>query len=253
MALERIQKILAKAGIASRREAERMILEGRIRVNGKVVDTLGFKADPSKDHIRVDGKRIGHFDPKITLMLNKPRGVVSTVRDPEGRKTVMDLLQRVRKRVFPIGRLDIDAEGLLLLTNDGDLAYLLSHPKFSVPKTYLVKVSGFPEERVLSRLKRGVTLEGGKAKAESIFMLRQAETNCWHRVVVTEGRTHLIKRMMAAVGHPVLKLKRIGFGPIRLNDLPSGQLRYLTPEETAKLRTSGSAVTIRRLSPHAED
>ena len=240
MALERIQKILAKAGVASRREAERMILEGRIRVNGKVVDTLGFKADPSKDHIRVDGKRIFHFEPKVTLVLNKPRGVVCTVRDPEGRKTVMDILQKVKKRVYPIGRLDYDAEGLLLLTNDGDLAYLLSHPKFSVPKTYLVKVSGLLEEKVLSRLKRGVVLEEGKAKAESIFMLRQTEKNCWLRVVVTEGRHHLIKRMMAAIGHPVLKLKRIGFGPIRLGDLPVGQLRYLTPEETAKLTTMGS-------------
>jgi len=129
LALERIQKILSRAGIASRREAERMLLEGRVTVNGKVIDTLGFKADPLKDHIKVDGKRLVRFEPNVTLLLNKPRGYVSTVRDPEDRPTVMNFLKGVKRRIYPVGRLDIDAEGLLLLTNDGDLAYLLSHPR----------------------------------------------------------------------------------------------------------------------------
>jgi pseudouridine synthase len=234
--LERIQKILARAGIASRREAERMVIEGRVTVNGKVVDELGFKADSSKDHIKVDGKRLVRFEPKIALLLNKPRGYVSTVKDPKGRPTVMDLLKNIKWRVYPVGRLDFDAEGLLLLTNDGDFTYLLSHPKFSIPRTYLVKVKGVPEEERLTRLKRGVMLEDGKAKAVSVQLLRQREKNSWIQVVVTEGRNRLVKRMFSAIGYPVLKLKRVGFGPIRLGDLRIGQFRYLTPEEIEKIR-----------------
>ena len=236
MALERVQKILAKAGIASRREAERMLTEGRIMVNGKIIETLGFKADPSKDSIKVDGKRISPFEPKIVLLLNKPRGYLSTVKDPKGRPTVVELLRNVKWRIYPVGRLDFDAEGLLLLTNDGEVAYLLSHPKFSVPKTYLVKVAGVPDEKKLTRLKSGVMLEDGRARAISCSLLRQREKNSWVRVVVTEGRNRLVKRMFSAIGHSVLKLKRIEYGPIRLGDLPFGQFRYLTPEEVERLK-----------------
>jgi len=226
---------LAKAGIASRREAERMVMEGRVSVNGKVVETLGLKADPSKDHIRVDGRKLTHFEPKAILLLNKPRGYLSTVKDPKGRPTVMDLLRDVKWRIYPVGRLDFDAEGLLLLTNDGDLANLLSHPRFSIPKTYLVKVGGVPDEKKLTRLKKGVRLEDGEARAVSCSLVRQKEKNSWVRVVVTEGRNRLIKRMFSAIGHPVLKLKRIEYGPVRLGDLPFGQYRYLTPGEMGKL------------------
>jgi len=236
LALERIQKILAKAGIASRREAERMMLEGRVVVNGKVADTLGFKADPLKDHIKVNGKRIGGFEPPMTLLLNKPRGYLSTVKDLKGRPTVLDLIKNVKWRIYPVGRLDFDAEGLLLLTNDGDLAYTLSHPKFSVPKTYLVKVSGVPDEKRLDHLKSGVMLEDGKASVVSYRILRQGEKNSWVQVVVTEGRNRLVKRMFSAIGHTVLKLKRIRFGPIKLGDLPFGQFRYLTPDEMEGLK-----------------
>ncbi len=236
LALERIQKILAKAGIASRREAERMVMDGRVMVNGKIIDALGFKADPLKDHVKVDGRRVAPFEPKIVLLLNKPRGYLSTIKDPEGRPTVMDLLRNVRCRVYPVGRLDFDAEGLLLLTNDGELANILTHPKFSIPKTYLVKVGGIPEEKKLARLKRGVMLEDGKARVVSCSILRQGEKNSWLRIVVTEGRNRLVKRMFAAIGHSVLKLKRIQLGPIQLGDLPFGQYRYLTPEEIAKLK-----------------
>jgi 23S rRNA pseudouridine2605 synthase len=234
--LERIQKILAKAGIASRREAEKMVMEGRVRVNGKVIETLGFKADPSKDHIKVDGKSLRHFEPKVILLLNKPRGYLSTVKDPKGRPTVLDLLNNIKWRIYPVGRLDSDAEGLLLLTNDGDLALLLSHPRFSIPKTYLVKVIGVPEEKNLIRLKRGVMLEDGEAKAVSCTLIRQREKNSWVRVVVTEGRNRLVKRMFSAIGHGVLKLKRIEYGPIQLGDLPFGHFRYLTPGEMEKLK-----------------
>jgi 23S rRNA pseudouridine2605 synthase len=240
MALERIQKILAKAGIASRREAERMVIEGRVSVNGSVVEAVGFKADPSKDHIKVDGKRLTPFEPKVILLLNKPRGYLSTVKDPKGRPTALDLLKNVKWRIYPVGRLDFDAEGLLLLTNDGDLAHLLSHPKFSIPRTYLVKVAGVPEEKKLTRLKKGVMLEDGRAKAVSCSLVREKEKNSWVRIVVTEGRNHLVKRMFSAIGATVLKLKRIGYGSIQLGDLPFGQFRYLTPGEAKKLKEMSS-------------
>jgi len=240
LVLERIQKILAKAGIASRREAERMVIEGRVSVNGRVVETLGFKAEPSKDHIKVDGRRLTHPEPKVILLLNKPRGYLSTVKDPKGRPTIMDLLKNVKWRIYPVGRLDFDAEGLLLLTNDGDLAHLLSHPRFSIPKTYLVKVAGVPEEKKLTRLQRGVMLEDGRARAISCSLIRQREKNSWVRVVVTEGRNRLVKRMFSAIGHTVLKLKRVEYGPIQLGDLPFGQFRYLTPGEMERLNRISS-------------
>jgi len=222
-----------------------MMIEGRVTVNGKVIETLGFKADPSKDHIKVDGKRLTPFEPKVILLLNKPRGYLSTVKDPKGRPTIMDLLKNMKWRIYPVGRLDFDAEGLLLLTNDGDLAHLLSHPRFSIPKTYLVKVRGVPEEKKLARLKRGVMLEDGEAKAVSSSLIRQREKNSWVRVVVTEGRNRLVKRMFSAIGHPVLKLKRIEYGPIQLGDLPFGQFRTLTLEEMEKLRLISSESGVR--------
>lgn len=236
MGLERIQKILARAGIASRRQAEQMILEGRVMVNGQIIHQLGFKADVLRDYIKVDGKRLLKPEPPVTYLLHKPRGYVSTVRDPAGRPTVMDLLKGVKWRVYPLGRLDFDAEGLLLLTNDGDLAYALSHPKFSIPRTYWVKVEGFPDSLALNRLRRGIKLEDGEAKALSVRVLRQTEKHSWAEIVVGEGRNHLVKRMFLAIGHPVLKLKRIGFGPIRLGDLPIGQYRPLRHEELEKLK-----------------
>ncbi len=233
---ERIQKVLAKAGIASRREAERMVLEGRVTVNGRVVETLGFKADPLRDHIKVDGKILTRFEPKVTLLLNKPRGYLASVKDPKGRPTVMDLLKNLKWRIYPVGRLDFDAEGLLLLTNDGALANRLAHPKFSIPRTYLVKVIGVPDEKKMTRLRKGVMLEDGKARVLSCSILRQKEKNCWVKVVVTEGRNRLVKRILSAIGHRVLKLKRVQFGPIHLGDLPFGQFRYLNSEEITKLK-----------------
>ena len=213
-----------------------MVIEGRVTVNGKVIETLGFKADRSKDHIKVDGKRLDPIEAKVILLLNKPRGYLSTVKDPKGRPTVLDLLKNVKGRIYPVGRLDMDAEGLLLLTNDGDIAQYLSHPRFSIPKTYLVKVAGTPEEKKLMRLTRGVRLEDGEAKAVSCNLILQREKNSWVRVVVTEGRNHLVKRMFSAIGHTVLKLKRVEYGPVRLGDLAFGQFRTLTPEEMEKLR-----------------
>jgi len=237
MSLERIQKILSQAGIVSRREAEKLILEGRVMVNGKVIDTLGSRADPSKDHIKVDGKRVTGLESKVTLLLNKPRNYLSTVEDPGERPTVVDLCRAVRQRIYPVGRLDFDAEGLLILTNDGELANILTHPRFEIPRIYLAKVIGVPEEKDLDRLKKGVRLEDGRAKVVSCLVISEKEKHSWVRVVVTEGRNHLVKRIFAAIGHPVLKLKRVGFGPIQLGHLPIGQFRYLTPEEIEKIRT----------------
>lgn len=239
MPLERLQKILARAGIASRREAEKVIKEGRVSVNGKIITQMGFKADPEKDYIKLDGKRINQFEPNITLLLNKPKGYVCTVKDPKGRPTVVDLIKKLKWRLYPVGRLDYDAEGLLLLTNDGELAYKLTHPKFIVPRTYLVKISGIPEKKQLLRLKKGVMLEDGKAKAVSCEIIGYSEKNCWLKITVTEGRNHLIKRMCLAIGHPVLKIRRIQFGSIKLGKLSTGEFRFLTNEEIERLKDVG--------------
>jgi len=213
-----------------------MVQEGRVMVNGKMIDSLGFKVDSLENHIKVDGKIIARFEPKVALLLNKPKGYLSTVKDPKGRPTVMNLLKNVPWRVYPAGRLDFDAEGLLLLTNDGEVANLLTHPRFLIPRTYLVKVTGIPEDKKLVRLRRGVMLEDGKASVVSVHVIRQREKNSWIQVVVTEGRNRLVKRMFSAIGHSVLKLKRIQFGPIQLGNLSFGQFRYLTPDEMKKLR-----------------
>ncbi len=234
--LERIQKILAHAGVASRREAERMVLEGRVTVNGRVVDRLGFKADPFKDHIKADGRRITGTGPQITLVLNKPRGYLSTVKDPLGRPTVIDLVEKVKGRIYPVGRLDFDSEGLLFLTNDGEIANILTHPRFSIPRTYLAKVTGVPDEKKLTRLKKGVMLEDGEARVESCDIIRQGEKNSWIRVRVTEGRNRLVRRIFSAIGHSVLKLKRVEYGPIGLGKLPVGHFRILTAEEIKNLK-----------------
>ncbi len=225
-----------------------MLIEGRVSINGKIVETLGLKVDPLQDHIRVDGRKLTHFEPKIVLLLNKPRNYLSTVKDPKGRPTVMDLLKKLKWRIYPVGRLDFDAEGLLLLTNDGELANVLSHPRFSIPKTYLVKVGGVPDEKKLNRLKNGVKLEDGEAYAVSCHLIRQREKNSWLRIVVTEGRNHLVKRMFSAIGHPVLKLKRIEYGPVQLGDIPFGQYRYLTPGELDKLE----GLKLRAQSHHSD-
>ncbi len=213
-----------------------MVLEGKVRINGKVVDRLGFKVDPFKDHIRVDGRRITGTERKITLALNKPRGYLSTVKDPLGRPTVIDLVERVKERIYPVGRLDFDSEGLLLLTNDGEIANILTHPRFSIPRTYLTKVTGVPDEKKLTLLKKGVMLEDGKARVESCDVIRQGEKNSWVRVRVTEGRNRLVRRIFSAIGHSVLKLKRVEYGPIGLGKLPVGHFRVLTAEEIEKLK-----------------
>jgi pseudouridine synthase len=240
----RVQKIIAEAGLASRREAEEWIREGRVRVNGQVVG-LGDRADPDRDAIRVDGKRIHPgAGAKSYVLLNKPKGYVTTVDDPEGRNTVLDLLPpAVRGRVKPVGRLDVQTEGLLILTNDGELARRVTHPSTGCPKEYRVKVSGVPVEARLDRLRRGIPLDGRPTRPAKIERLsttaRGGEGNSWFRVVLQEGRTRQIRRMFEMIGHPVSKLKRVAIGPIRDDRLPTGAWRLLSSQEVERLRATG--------------
>lgn len=240
----RVQKIIADAGLASRREAEEWIREGRVRVNGQVVG-LGDRADPDRDAIRVDGKRVRpRAGAKSYVLLNKPKGYVTTVDDPEGRNTVLDLLPpRVRGVVKPVGRLDVQTEGLLILTDDGELARLVTDPSTGCPKEYRVKVSGVPGEAQLARLRRGIPLDGRPTRAAEIERVsttaRGGAGNTWLRVVLKEGRTRQIRRMFETIGHPVSKLKRVAIGPIRDDRLPTGAWRPLSRVEVERLRGIG--------------
>jgi pseudouridine synthase len=239
--MERLNKVLARAGVASRRAADRMIAEGRVTVNGAVVRELGVRVDPVKDAIKVDGTRIPPIPESHTyLMLNKPRGCVTTLSDPEGRPTIKDFLGGLRARVYPVGRLDFNSEGLLLLTDDGDLARELMHPGRGVEKTYAVKVRGTPIGETLRRLRAGIRIEG-RMTLPARVAVEKPGSNSWLRVTVVEGRKHQVRRMLQAVGHPVLKLKRIRYGGLDLGDLPPGGVRSLTAEQVAKLRRAAAA------------
>jgi len=237
--LERLQKIIAAAGIASRRKAEILITSGQVAVNGKTVTELGSKADPEVDHIRVSGKLLRGPERHAYLMMNKPKGYVTTVSDPEGRPTVLDLLRGVRARVYPVGRLDYASEGLLLLTNDGALAHRLTRAASHVRKTYQVKVSGKPTAEAITSLRAGVTLRDKGAKPvktspAKIHLLRDAP-NPWYEVTLIEGRNRQIRRMFKEVGHDVEKIKRVRYGPLEL-DVEPGHFRPLRPQEVERLR-----------------
>jgi 23S rRNA pseudouridine2605 synthase len=242
MELERLQKIIAHAGFASRREAETMIREGRVTVNGRVVTELGTKASPGRDHIKVDGKLITRAETHRYILLYKPKEVMTTVEDPQGRKTVIDLIKGVRERIYPVGRLDFHSEGLILLTNDGDLAFKVSHPKHGSVKTYHVKVRGVPEERLVDKLQRGITIDGKRTLPCEIARMKttgrgEEEGNSWYEVRLREGRTQQIRKMFQAVGHPVSKLRRVAIGPIADPRLTPGDWRELTPKEVKMLAT----------------
>lgn len=242
---ERLQKIIAAAGVASRRKAEELITSGRVAVNGKVVTELGSKADPEQDHIRVDGKLIHQQKRHAYFLLNKPRGYVTTVSDPEHRPTVMDLVRGTGGRVYPVGRLDYASEGLLLLTNDGDLAHRLMKAGPHIPKTYLVKVSGRPTAEAVSRLRSGLSIstqEGKRVKTApaKVRLIRDAE-NPWYEITLIEGRNRQIRRMFEEVGHHVEKIRRVRYGALVL-DVEPGQYRSLSLEEIARLKAQASAV-----------
>ncbi len=234
--LERIQKIISAAGVTSRRAAEQLITEGRVRVNGQVVTELGTKADANKDHIKVDGKLINPRQPLTYIMLNKPAGFVTTMSDPEGRPTVQDLLKGVKVRVYPVGRLDYNTEGLLLLTNDGDFAHLITHPKHEFPKTYRAKIKGVLEDHQIKTLEDGIYLDDGKTAPAKIKKVSKEEANSWLEITIHEGRKRQVRRMFDRVGHSVIKLKRVRTGNLLLGELPEGAMRYLAPEEVEALK-----------------
>lgn len=225
---KRLQKILSEMGIASRRKAEEMIMEGRVTVNGAVA-TIGMKADPFVDYIKVNGKLVAgpgiRTANKVYYMFYKPRNVVSTLYDPEGRPTVKDYLKGIRYRVFPVGRLDFDSEGLILLTNDGDFANKIMHPSKKIPKTYHVKVKGIIEEENIEKLRKGVRLEDGMTLPAEVRMLRRMINNSWIEITIREGRKRQVRRMLERVGHPVIRLIRVGVGPFKLGNLRPGEIK----------------------------
>lgn len=232
---ERLQKLMAAAGLASRREAEKWIAAGRVSVNGRIA-SLGDSADPEQDHVEVDGRPLGGGGRKFYLLLNKPVGYVSSRSDPEGRPVVIDLVSEIPARLYPVGRLDLNTEGLLLLTNDGALAHRLAHPRHQVEKTYLVRVRGTLSREARERLAGGVLLEDGMTAPARLDKVRSAGTHSWFELTIREGRNRQVRRMCEAIGFQVSRLKRIRIAFLELDELPSGKFRHLTPQEVARLK-----------------
>lgn len=242
---KRLNKILAEAGLCSRRGAEAMILAGRVAVNGRAVGEPGAKADPERDAITLDGQPVnpGH-EQRAYYLFYKPYGYITTLSDPQGRPTITEFTEKLGQRVYPVGRLDYDSEGLLILTNDGELAMRLMHPRHHVPKTYRVKVSGVPDDMALARLAGGVLMIGDKpAKTAQVELIKKAPDRAWLSFTLTEGRRRQVKRMCSAVGHPVLKLKRTHFGPLSLGRLGPGEIRPLAAGEVRALKESAGLVS----------
>jgi len=253
MAKERIQKIIAKAGIASRRKAEAFITDSRVRVNGKLVTELGTKADINQDTITVEGYGRLNPEPLVYILLHKPIHIISTAHDPEGRPTVLEVIEKTRAmgkrsyegelpRIYPVGRLDFDAEGLILLTNDGEFANQMTHPRYHVPRTYAVRIGGTPDEKALERLRKGVRLQNENgtftkptAPAEA-QITKRGSSNAWLELTIFEGRNHQVKRMCLAIGQTVSRLIRTEFGGIEIGEMPPGAWRFLTPDEVHGLK-----------------
>lgn len=231
----RIQKIIAQAGIASRRAAEKMVLDGRVQINGVRITEMGVRADPEQDDIRVDDRLISVVTSKIYLLLNKPRGYVTTLDDPQDRPIVTHLLTGIQERVFPVGRLDYDSEGLLLLTNDGEFAQRLQHPRYQVTRTYRVKVEGHLSNREIRALSEGVSLEDGFFKPLHAALERKNTKSCWVTLTLAEGRNRVIRRAFAIIGFPVIRLIRVALSDILLGDLKPGAYRHLTRKEVYRL------------------
>jgi pseudouridine synthase len=233
----RLQKFLAMAGIASRRACETLILDGRVQVNGKIVKELGIKVDPDVDEVRVDGEICRIKMKPVYIIMNKPKGVLTTVKDPFGRPTIIDLLAGVKERVFPVGRLDKDTEGLLIITNDGELSYKLTHPKHQIDKTYIAKVMGVPDEKDIRRLRKGIFLEDGKTAPAKVRILKKGKNFAVLEIIIHEGRKRQVRRMCEAIGHPVLSLRRTRIGNLTLRGLAPGGWRYMTEEEVNYLKS----------------
>jgi len=234
--LVRLNKYLARAGVASRREADRLIAEGRVRVNGRVEAELGSKVDDSADRVEVDSRPVRTDDRLVHVLMNKPIGAVVSLRDPFGRTTVRDLLAGLKTRVFPVGRLDTDSSGALLLTNDGELAFRLSHPRFEIPKVYLARVEGVPEEEGLEKLRKGIFLEGKRTAPAKVSLSSRSGPNGLVKITIHEGRKREVRKMLEALGHPVKDLKRIEFAGLTLEGLKPGAWRLLDAGEVRRLR-----------------
>jgi len=232
----RLNKFLSQAGVASRREADKLIAEGRIAVNNEVIQTLGAKIDNEKDVITIDGKRIKTKDEFHYLVLNKPPGYLVTLKDPLQRPTILDLIPNLKSRVFPVGRLDFDSEGLLLLTNDGELAHRLLHPRYGIKKVYLVNVKNVPERSRLQILEQGIRIDGKKTAPAKVKLLKSGSKSALIRIELREGRKREVRRMFEAIGHPVRGLKRIQFAELNLKNLKRGHWRHLTPQEVSNLK-----------------
>lgn len=241
--MERLQKFLAHAGIASRRTCEELIAAGKVKVNGVIVREMGLKVDPDKDEIEVGGKTIKKEDTKVYVLLNKPKGYVTTMRDPQRRPKVVDLLEDIKVRVYPVGRLDVETEGLLLLTNDGDITYALTHPKHEIGKTYLTLVKGVPNQDKLKRFQKGLRLTDGITAPAKVKLKNKQGSNCFLEITLYEGRNRQIRRMCETIGHPVLELRRISLGFLNVNGVETGKYRLLSKEEIKKLKElAGSPV-----------
>ena len=233
---ERLQSVLARAGIASRRRSGQMIQEGRVMVNGRLVLEPGAKVVWGKDAIRVDDRLIHRMESKVTIALNKPKEVLTTSHDPKGRPTTAELVKKIKARIFSVGRLDYHTEGLLILTNDGELAQRLQHPRYGITKTYLAKVKGVPSANALQRLRSGIILDRRQTAPAKVKKISTTGKNTWLEIIIKQGMNRQVRRMCLTVGHPVQKLKRIQYGPIHLGDLKPGTYRSLTPGEMEKLR-----------------
>ncbi|MGN0133856.1 MAG: pseudouridine synthase [Anaerotignum sp.] len=236
---ERLQKYLAEAGVASRRKAEELIAQGKVKVNGKVVTEMGIKIDPAKDEVTYLDKKVTTKDTKMVyIMLYKPEGYVTTAKEQFGRPAVMDLVKGVKERIFPVGRLDYDTSGLLLLTNDGDLTYKLTHPKHDVDKTYIAKLYGIPDEGALQKFRRGVVIDGKRTKPAKIQIIDKDKDGrfCTAEIIIHEGRNRQVRKMCEAIKHPVAQLKRVATGDLKLGDLQKGKYRHLTEKEIKYLK-----------------
>jgi pseudouridine synthase len=232
----RLNKFLSKTGVASRREADRLIAEGRIAVNNEIIQTLGAKIDDQKDAVTIDGKRVKSEHQFLYLILNKPPGFLVTLKDPLQRPTILDLIPNLKSRVFPVGRLDLDSEGLLLLTNDGELANRLMHPRYGIKKVYLVNVKNIPEPSRLQLLEKGIRIDGKKTAPAKVRLLKSGSKSALVRIELREGRKREVRKMFEAIGHPVRELKRIQFAELNLKNLKRGHWRYLTPTEISNLK-----------------
>ncbi|CEH29942.1 pseudouridine synthase [Aneurinibacillus migulanus] len=234
--MERLQKIMAQAGVASRRKCEELIVSGRVKVNGVIIQELGYKADAARDEIEVDGKKIAREN-HVYFLLNKPTGYITSVTDPQGRKTVLDLMEGIEERIYPVGRLDYDTSGLLLLTNDGEFANRITHPRHELDKVYEAIVKGRMEEEALIRLRQGIELEDGMTAPADAVRLRFNEKSKTTLIQLTihEGRNRQVRRMCEAVGHPVRRLKRVRLAFLTLEGVPEGGYRPLTAEEVTRL------------------